>query len=817
MKFNRRYLWSLALIPSLHLSAQSELSGRVTDKDRTPVAEATVLLLNPADSTYITGTLSDVNGRFELLNLPPATYLLSVSRLGSKKVNLTRQIRQNTKNELGNIVLEEDAYLLSAVTVTGKRAPIQVTPGKTILHLSSILLSTDGNLLDALRKLPGVIVQNDGTLILNGQSGAKVLIDDKLTYLSGENLLHYLRSVPANSVETVELISQPSSQYDASGSSGMIHIVKKKIKEQGLLLTLSSSLERGMRTRGNENVTLHFRHNRWDVNTTYAYYGGKDKIDLSVSGHYLDPATWEPLDLRKDFTSDIERRNSGNYLKTELTYDVSDKITIGTYFSPSWLHRHKKELTLSDFFNPHKITPHALPSDSTLTALSHIHSNYANFTGGTDFVYKFAKTGKGNIAFDYQLFDQDDNQLLASSFQRGVRPLQEDTLCGKATNDVRLYSIQTNGNYAPSEKFSLMAGLKSVFVTIGSHALYKNRLGEIWQEDLHLSSRFAYKETIHAGYFQVNSRWSARFSTEIGLRLENTYTRSAYRAARQDTAFQKKYTHLFPRLTARYRLCQQHSFSIGYSRRIVRPDYRNMNPFVEVKDQFLYEQGNTELKPELIDNLEVSWLLGTRYAFQLFYTHRRHPISLSFLVEDNSRVRIMPLNLALNQACGFKAGLNNLRLFTWWTAHLNGSLTYKGFRWMTAGKTFSNKIVTPMLHLNNQFTFPYGWGGEATGYYSGTMREGQTRIKPLWTLSLGIRKDLWNNKFSLYIYAHDLFHTQRPRVNVDSNYLYYTSKEKNDSRMIGVSVSYRFHRGGEVKKTSASQGIEESKRIGLSY
>jgi hypothetical protein len=800
----------ILLIQSLSISAQSIITGRIIDKDSIPMAGVTILLLGHSDSTYITGTASDSDGRFEILSLKPDHYILSFSMIGFNKINIPQQVGQNTNSELGDIVLEEDYYMLSAITVTGKRPPVKVEPGKMTINLSSALLSTDGNILDALRKLPGVIVQNDGTIILNGKSGANILIDDKVTYLSKENLINYLLSIPAESVENIELISQPSSKYDASGSSGIINIQRKKIKEQGLNVTASSDLKRGKRTRGNENLSLNFRHNKLNMYADYSYNWGKDVIELSVSGLYLDPATIKSLELRKDFVSDIQRQYKGHYIKTGVDYDVSDKIAIGTFFSSNWFNRKKNELTISDFFNNDKVQ-----SDSTLTALSTPNFNYTNITGGANMVYKFAEKGKWDLSFDYQLFDQEDDLLLMSVFQTHINSLKEDTLSGKTNGDIKIYSGQTNLSYDISKKFGITTGLKSVFVNIGNNALYKNLIADNWQKDSNLSSDFDYKETIQAGYFQLNTKWSSLFSTEIGLRLENTETKSGYSQTMQDTTFNKSYLHLFPTLMAQYQLSENHGLSMLYGRRIVRPNYRNMNPFVEVRDQFLYEQGNTELKPELIDNIEVSWLLRKQYSFNLFYSHRKNPISLSFLVEDNNRVLIMPLNLSSNNSFGLNVGLNNLKPFKWWTAHINGDLTYKKFDWSISGKTFKNEITTPMLHISNQFAFLYGWNGEAIGFYNGEMIEGQTKIKPLWSISLGVRKKLLNDKFSVYIYAHDIFHSNRPRVSMDTNYLFYTSQEKNDSRMIGISFSYRFTRGKEIKRSQNKNRIEESKRIGL--
>lgn len=806
----KMYILTVLLIQSISISAQSAISGRITDKDKIPVVNATVLLLSHADSTYIAGTTSDLDGRFELSNLKPDEYILSFSMIGFKKVYIGQQVKQNMNNELGDILLKEDSYLLSTVYVTGKRPPVKIEPGKMTINLSSALLSTDGNILDALKKLPGVIVQNDGTIILNGKSGASVLINDKVTYLSGENLINYLRSIPANSIENIELISQPSSKYDASGSSGIINIQKKKIGEQGINITVSSGLEKGKHAKGNENLSLNFRHNKFNMYVDYSNHWGKDFIELSISGHYIDPVTLKPLELRKDLESDISRQNRGHYLKAGVEYDWSDKITVGTYFSFNLPDRKKKELIISDFFNNDKIQ-----SDSTLTSLSTMDYNYTDITGGADITYKFAEKAKWDAAFDYQLFNQADNHLLNSSFLTYIRPLQEDTLSGETDNDIKIYSGQTNLSYDIPGRFGIVAGLKSVFVNIENDASYKNSVAGHWQENSNLSSKFSYKENINAGYFQLNSEWSSGFSTEMGLRLENTRTKSYYGSTGQDTAFSKNDIHLFPTLMAQYRFSESHGLSIVYGRRIVRPNYRSMNPFVEVRDQFLYEQGNTGLKPELVDNVEFSWLLKKRYSFNLFYSHRSNPISLSFLVEDNSRVLIIPLNLSGNNSFGLRVGLNNLQPFKWWTVHINGSLTYKQFDWMTSGNTFKNEVMTPMLHLNSQFTLPFGCTGEATGFYSGRMIEGQTTIKPLWTLSLGIRKKLLDDKFSLYIYANDVFHSNRPRVCIDSNYLYYTSKEKNDSRIIGISLGYRFNRGREMKKTQTQNRIEQSSRIGL--
>lgn len=337
MKYFKMYILAVCLVQSISLSAQSGISGRIMETDSIPVASATVLLLNQTDSTFVIGTISDLNGRFEIVNLNPGHYILSFSMLGFKNLHISHQVRPNTMDEVGDIVLEEDTYALSTITVTGRRSPVKIEPGKMTFNLSSALLSTNGNTLDAIRKLPGVIVQNDGTIFLNGKPGATVMIDNKETYLSGESLINYLRAIPAQSIENIELISQQSARHDAAGNGGIIHIQKTKKNEQGVNLSVSSGVERWKYNRWNGLLSLAVRLNRVNIYVDYSAYWGVDQGNVFASRTYLN--TKPSLLLEMDADRHIKYRSQ--YAKVGINYDLSEKITIGAYASSNWLNRKK--------------------------------------------------------------------------------------------------------------------------------------------------------------------------------------------------------------------------------------------------------------------------------------------------------------------------------------------------------------------------------------------------------------------------------------------------------------------------------------------
>lgn len=802
-------LCSIAFLSMNAQTGQIVLSGVIEDNKGVPQENATILLLNVSDSSFVSGTVTDLYGKYEFPDIPKGSYLLEIAMLGYVKQVRTVTVNKGKKQTLPTIVMEEDVQMLSGITVTAAKKQIELEAGKTIVNLSSSLAGTKSTAFEALKNVPGVLVREDGSIYLYGQAGVNVLIDDKLTYLSGENLANLLRSIPSTSVDRIELTTHPSSRYDASGNSGLINIQTKKVKIQGINLSVYSNYQQGKRAKGYESINFSVRRNRFNFYTDYSYNWGKNYMDMVSERYYPLTESPESDELTLRMTADRQMRHKSHFIRGGVSYELSDRITLDTYATANWYEWRKHETTDSRFF----IAPST--EDSLRITWNELNVKHTNFTGGTSLVYAFKEKGKWDASFDFQRFGRVNNQSQSSSFQTSSINTDKDLLNGNMDGDIDINTGQTNITYPLSERTTLDAGAKTAFISIDNTVLYKNYHAG-WVNNTQLSNSFFYDENINAAYVKLKTTILPSLSLDAGLRLENTNVKSrqADLTEKGDSLFSNHYTNLFPNLVTQYKLSENHLVSFMYGRRINRPNYRDLNPFIEINDTYTREQGNTELKPEFSDNFELSYFFKQQYGLSLQYSRRTDPIAKSYIIKENQLIIVTPKNLRTNHSYRARLSLNNMKPFSWWTIHVNGTLTYNRFNWEFNDAEEVNECLTPMIHVSNQLTLPYGWTAEITGYYNGPMAEGQARVHPLGQVSTGIRKNIFKNKASIQLYVDDIFATNRVHIDlVGSTKGWY--KEKTDTRLAGVLFIWRFNSGSTVKDSRQNNRLEESKRINL--
>jgi vitamin B12 transporter len=806
MKVKKAGLYLLIFILSAGLQAQIKISGKVIDGFQ--CLSGVNLAVLKQDSAYVASTVSDSLGNYTIKNISAGSYRIFFSSVGYHKKEVS--IRVDSENlQLDDVIMEMESIEMEAVSVTAKRAAFKIESGKTTVDLAAFSLGSDGSVLNTIGKIPGILIMNDGTVLLNGQPGANVMIDGKLTHLTGENLVNLLRSMPSSAVDKIEMVSHASSEYDAAGTGGFINIKRKRKSAERMHLNLLSNAEAGRRFRQNQNLSFQIQKDKYTLYTNYSFYSGQDFIWINSSREYLKKSS-DVDDARLDMRADRTFSSNSHYFKTGLDYELSEKLSISADVYSNWFRKNKNETALSEFFQGSSW------KDFSLRTENDQYSHHRKLGAGIGLFYKFSTKLKWENEFNILAFEQKEKLDQKSMMDKFPHPSSEDLLKGKMGGNIQIANLQSSIGYKMSDKFTFQSGIKSSCVRIDNIALYNSLQSGVWLEDKKLSSSFLYKEHVLGVYLQSGQKWSPHFSTEMGIRLELTDTEARYALASRDSVLIRSYGQLFPTFSASYSLQQGHRVSLQYGRRIVRPNYRDLNPFTEVNDSYLQERGNTSLNAELVNNLEASWLVKSKYVFSMFYTIRKNPITKSYLTEpDSDATIVMPLNLKDSYALGLRVSLNSIKPINWWTLHFNGSISYKEFYWLEAGSFYSNNLLSPTIQINNQFILPHDWALEATGYYSGTMAEGQARIGSLGSVSIGARKSFFENKLGLYLYINDVFLTNLQNITLRNSVIAGAYQERRDTRMAGITLSWKFNSQNPSKAIRKTENTEESKRINL--
>lgn len=691
---------------------------------------------------------------------------------------------------------------IQEVVVIAKLPVVEMKPGKMTYRMDASITQSQGSVFDVLSSLPGVILQSDGSVYLNGQAGANIMMDGKLTYLSGQDLVSLLKSTPVGVIDKVDLITHPSARYDASGNAGIIDIRTKKIMRRGMNLSLNGSYEQWRYGTGFGSASLNIRTNKFNFYLSYSYFQGRSRHEFIAVRDIFPPSWQEREATRIDQDSYRFRRNRSNYYRAGIDYQASEKTTIG--FSTDGNLWNDQELgDVSSLVT----SPHADRPESSLRTLNNTDRSRTNFTAILSLTHAFNPDGGIlDVSADYLRYHYQEDQLLHS----------QDTLRGLMDGSTRLYSGQANLVWPFSKTFTLRAGAKTAFVSIDNGADYDRLQLSGWNPDLEISSDFKYDENINALYAQLDASFSA-FQVEAGLRLENTRIEGlrSGNSSQRDSTFKNQYTHLFPTLSLQYKLRSGNSFALVYGKRISRPNYRDLNPFIYIFDAYTYEQGNTRLRPELTDNVELAYIHKDLFRAGLQFSYTKDVIIKSYLDQGTYRVYVTPENLSSRISVGPRISSSQLPITSFWDLNLNASLTYNRFRLPDNYRTEVNKRLTPSASLSNQFNLGKNWTAELSGFYNGKMAMGQATVYPLWQVNAGIQKKIWGGRGTIQLFARDVFHSNVSEITLQAPSQQGYVKEWQDNAVIGISLSYRLSRGLEVKESRRKHSIDQSNRINL--
>ncbi|RYY56119.1 MAG: TonB-dependent receptor [Chitinophagaceae bacterium] len=768
-----------------------------------PLPFVTIQLLG-ADSTVIGSTTCDSLGQAVIRVSNPSAAWIRTSMPGYTQVTSPLAGPGAAASMTIDIDLQPELHTIGEVTVRGKKPLLQFLPDRTVVNVDAGISNAGTTVMEVLEKSPGVIVDREGSISLRGRTGVVVMIDGKLTQLAGTDLQNLLNGMSASQVETIELINNPSSKYDAAGNAGLINIRLKKNKQGGFNAVLGLSYGQGKLPKTNNNLTLNYRKAALSYFLNYNWSSNRNFTRLYADRSYFAGNGTKESSLEQD--SDLRSRGLSHTLRGGVDYSFSKRTGIGLAGSYFYLQRRNRGDNSADWKN------NTGGTDSTIITDSRSSSQIKQASGNFNFRHQFSSSLEWTADLDlvkYQLFS---DQYFENRSSDPQVPL--DASSGRIPSDLSIYSAKTDFVRRLAWG-SVETGLKSSRVETDNLAGYELLDQGEWKPDNGKSNHFIYTENIHAAYLDVSAK-TGRFELQGGLRYENTrYNGSQLgNTVTTDSSFSRKYSNLFPTAMARYQADSANSFTLRAGRRIDRPAFQKLNPFVIILNKYTYQQGNPYFNPQFTWNMELthtyrgilnttlSYNITSDYFSQIFYSDE---ITGIIIYSEGNIGNMNNLGLSVS---------TQLNIAPWWSLSLQADLNHKRLRGQL-WKDYRAEITQGNFNVNNQFRLARGWSAELSGFYTTrSQNDLQEVLDPNGSVSVGVAKQLLRDKATLRLALRDIFYTQRMQGLTHFRSVEEFFKLTRDTRVATLSFTWRLGRNGKpaFRKTGGASDVME--RVG---
>jgi iron complex outermembrane recepter protein len=799
---------------SLSSQAQNRLgkvSGIVVDGSRKTIEASTITLLKAKDSSVAKISAADKDGRFEFEKIPPGKYLVSVTAVGHQKgySSIFEITTETSSIDVKSIELIPQTKSLSTVIVTAKKPLVEQKLDRTIINVEASITNVGSTALEVLEKSPGISVDKDGNISLKGKEGVMVLIDGRPTQLGGADLANFLRSMSASQLDQIEIMTNPPAKYDAAGNAGIINIKTKKNRQFGYNGSANISYNQGRYPKTNEGFNFNYRVNKVNLFTNVSHNYNKYYNVLTIQRNFRDKDTKQLLSYFDQAAKMINDNNSFNG-KVGLDYFANKNTTLGvvvTGFS-------------SDRANANRNVTNIYDATGNLgnqtRAISTGKQDWQNFSTNLNFRQALDTAGKELTAdLDYITYDSRNHTSMVNSYWDGSNNsiAKADTLLGALPQNIKIYSGKIDYLQPLKKGARFEAGIKSSFVKTDNNAAYDSVQYGATVHDYNRSNYFIYQENINAAYVNLSKPINKKWSGQVGLRLENTVAKG--NQVTTGETFTRNYTQLFPTAYIQYAANKSNSFVLNYGRRIRRPDYQSLNPFINFIDRYTYQQGNPNLKPQFSHNVEFSHTYKGFLTTTLNYSRTTDIIQQ--VIEQNeakNETFVKQANIAKQRQLGIAMNASG-SVTKWWKTNVYINAFNNRFEGIVNNTFITISATTLMLNGSQQFQFSKTLSGEISGFYRTQGIEGVIHAKPFGMMSIGLSKQVMKSKGTIRVNLRDVFKTQYFRgesrySNIDAAF-----QERRDSRVLNIGFSYRFSKGKiNQRKRSNGSANDEQSRVG---
>jgi len=814
-------LCSFLFVCLVNISAQNKIgkiSGTVLDAGNNPLSSISVSLLKAKDSSLVKAAVTNKSGKYEFENIAEGNYLILASSVGHAK-NMSKNFAVTSSAgtvEVDAIQMTAATKNLAGVTVTASRPFIETKIDKTVVNVDASPTNAGATALEVLEKSPGIMVNNDGIISLRGKSGVIVMMDGKPTFLSPTDLANLLKNMPASAIDQIEIMTNPSAKYDASGNSGVINIKTKKGKAAGfngsVMVGASTSLFENKKgtfyviPKSQNSINFNYRKKKINLFGNYNpnFFKGMGYLDITRTKLDQNKTVYGYNDVETAFRFG----NNNHTLKLGLDYFADKKNTFGIVVSGFAFSGHPtpNTTTTSSDVNHQPV--------SIMVSQTNNRIKFKNFSSNFNFRHQFDSTGRElTFDFDFIAYDNTSNMVLSTDFFTGSgQPIgNELILKGHLPSDINIYSIKSDYTHPLKKGGRVEAGVKSSFVKNDNMVEYTRWDGVKWIPDSR-SNHFIYDENINAAYLNANKQFK-KWSFQGGLRIENTVSKG-YQVT-NDSSFKRNFTSLFPSAFISYAADKNNQVTLSYSRRITRPNYQDLNPFIYFLDSLSYRKGNPFLLPQYSHNIELSHSFKSKLITTLNYNVTNDVIS-QILKIDGDLVYLTSDNVARFRNMGISVTAP-IPVTKWWTSNIFVNIFNNHYVGVYENKPLDLTYTSFMINMTQTFTVKKGFTLEMTGFYRARGVDQLSINEPMYVISFGGQKQVLKGKGTVRLNLRDPFWLQQFKAKTQYDVIDTRIKNRFDSRQVTATFTYRFGKNGQQnppprRRNSASQ--DEQNRVG---
>lgn len=775
---------------TIRISVQDELNNALPG--------ATVQLLR-ADSVAVHSAAANELGLIEFTDLNPGKYRVRANHAGhdegySAWIDLAELELASTV-----IKLKVKSAVLSDVTVTSKKPLIQFLPDKTVINPDANITNAGATVMDVLEKSPGITVGKDGSIIMKGKPAVTVLIDGKPTQLSGADLQSYLSGMSASQVDVIELIENPGARYDASGNAGIINIRTKTTRQRGFNGSVNLSAGQGFYPKTGNSINLNYRNGKVNLFLNYGMRASREKQNLYTLRKYFNTSGEDSVLLEQP--NFVKRNVLSHNIKTGMDFFLSPKTTLGLIFTGGMFRSNSRSYAAIDWMDAD------MNIDSTINTWGANNLELKRGSINLNGRHRIDENSELSADVDYVRFVINGDQ----NYQTQVAAPGSEILSTKGDLPSRLKIITAKVDYSRRfKRFLLETGFKTAINKTDNLAEYFYYGNSNWEPDLSRSNHFLYDEKISSVYASIDAELG-KWHWQTGLRYEFTSydAHQLGNAVVKDSAFKRNYGSLFPTAFVSYQADSNNMFTFRLGRRIDRPPFQFLNPFMTTLNKYTYEAGNPFINPQYTWNFSVAHSYKQMLTTEVSYSYLRDYFSQIFIIDSSSS------NVNKNIIIYTRGNVGSFQNFgvtetfqrpitKWWNLTAVAVLNHKiikGVVWapLTARVTQLN------VNVNNQFQLKKGWGFEIGGYYQTRSQiDLQEWLTPQGELNVGVSKQIMKGKGSLKLNVRDITYYQNYSGYSTFQNAYEPFTVKWDSRVARLTFSWRF--GKAMKPVRRSEG-----------